>query len=326
MTEMELLFNTCNALRDKLFGDLIGKINPANDLPVLDFESDRATPTAYYNGVVLQTPGVNSNVCFSDKLESKNCMVEFVRVVSDEFKTTVLEEYDFDGDSNECDVSWMCETYKAEVNIIPATRSSIHDFLIHLMVNNRTDFISGPLSAELFILKLTHVLLDIINNDSDDEWYLKYATGSGLSPSWRFSLAKIIQKTLLLPRFTNVVLSIDDVLLDVDEQGGKVDLLDYKRFQQTHIHNHMTNECTSYQHIVSTGNAAFLEWKMFERECQGILQQTSIFAKFASGVQQALEGALCNILDVHGAWPKRLACERAPYPPPPSPKRARTSL
>ena len=305
---MESLFNTCHSLRDKLLAELASikqRINPANDTPAHPFFS-----VAYFNGVVLQTPGVNTTICFTDKQESKDAMIEFVSVVSDEFRTTVLDESDFDRDSKEFDLYYLRQTYMKENNIIPATDSSVWHFLQRLMLADRLDFVCGS-KADMFLLKLTRTLLGMINEDADAPEYddvFKYAEGSGLNGEWMFRLAAIIQKTLLLPQFKHVILSIDDVLLDVDEQGGKIDLLDFEGFMQTKKlqYDQRFNEGPGpyYQHMVSTGNAAFSEWKMFEAKCQGILQQTISFAAFASGVQQALEGTLCDILDFHGAWPK----------------------
>ena len=316
---MESLFNTCHSLRDKLLAELASikqRINPANNTP-----ADSLFPVAYFNGVVLQTPGVNTTICFTDKQESKNAMIEFVHVVSDEFRTTVLDESDFDRYSKEFDfydlcqmygfdLYDLCEMYMKENNTIPATDSSVWEFWRQLMLERplRIHFMPGcDANQRVFLLKLTRTLLGRINKDADapeyDDVFNMCVEGSGLNGEWMFRLAAIIQKTLLLPQFKHVILSIDDVLLDVDAQGGKIDLLDFEGFMQTKALQY-DNAGPYYQHMVSTGNAAFLEWKMFEAKCQGILQQTMSFAAFASGVQQALQGTLCNILYYHGAWPK----------------------
>ena len=143
-------------------------------------------------------------------------------MVSDEFRTTVLEESDFDGDSKEFDLYYLCQTYLKENNSIPATDSSVWHFLMRLMRKRplRIPFMCGS-EARVFLLKLTRTLLGMINEDADAPTYedvFKYAEGSGLSGEWMFRLAAIIQKTLLLPQFKHVILSIDDVLLDVDAQ------------------------------------------------------------------------------------------------------------
>jgi hypothetical protein len=301
---MESLFNTCHALRDHLIAELESikkKINPTNSIVAC-----RAFPVSVFNGTVLQTPGGTGSVCFSDAQECKESMVDFLTTVASAFTRAVLTESDFAADSVEYYLLELRERYVSSGRVMPATQAAVREFLDGVQKQRHEyEFISG-VRADLFFGHVARVLLDAINDDLYSVGDIcKFAFGNGLCGEWKFGLASIIKETLLLPRFAHIMLSLDDVLLDVDSQGGKLDLLDIQGHIETKRllfeKGQLWKFC--YSHIVSTENAAFLEWKTFEGRCQGILLQTSEFSKFAAKVQQELEGTLYDIFVVHGAWP-----------------------
>ena len=301
---MESLFNTCHALRDHLLAELASikrKINPTNSISAC-----RMFPVPVFNGTVLQTPGGNASICFGDAQECKDSMVDFLRTVADAFRRTVLKESDFITDSIEYDLLALREWYARSEGVMPATPAAVREFLDDMQKTRHGWRPIVGVNADLFFSKLTHTLLDAVNNNSyptGDAW--KFAIGCGLNGEWKFELASIIKETLLLPRFSHVILSIDDVLIDADSQGGKIDLFDLPGYIETKRllleKEHLWRYC--YSHIVSTENAAFLAWKIFEGKCQGILLQTTEFGHFAPVVQQELERTLCDLFVIHGAWP-----------------------
>ena len=81
---MEELFNTCNALRDKLLLELHvikRRISPRNNVSAHAMYRDAGS----FEGIVLQTPGVNLHRCFSSEREANTCMLQFIQDAANDF-------------------------------------------------------------------------------------------------------------------------------------------------------------------------------------------------------------------------------------------------
>ena len=185
---------------------------------------------------------------------------------------------------------------------LPATMESVLNFLDNWSIHHQ----SIPASSNLFVKRnVAKILVSMINENYhhfDDT--INDAQGCGLAGIWAFNLVSIINETLSTTQFSHVRISVNEIIIVVDDQLGKLNLFDleaYYSFKGPKLFN-----CDlSYQHAVSTQNMAYMEWKTFEGRCQGIIQQTIDFPYFESSVQIAFEETLLKILDDHGAWPNQ---------------------
>ena len=302
---MEAIFNTCYSLRDKLLCELYyikNKLNPTNFVPSSHhaYFSSRAPE---FRGSGIQTPGVNLHACFNDLESSQDSMLKFIDIVSEKFKLNCLKEEYFNEDLKPFFLEELKDVY-TQSNTQPATMDLVLSFLDNWLIHQQII----PASSNLIVKRnVAKILVRMINeNYHHFEETINDAQGFGLDCIWAFHLVSIINETLSTTQFSHVKISIDEIIIVVDNQLGKLNLFDLEAYRYVKVPK-MINCDPIYQHAVSTQNMAYMEWEKFERRCQGIIQQTSTFdfPYFESSVQIAFEETLLNILDYHGAWPKQ---------------------